>query len=87
MKTIVMIAALGLVLTTAPAFAGGKNGLSIGAGAGLLVSTKNLLSSKTAVAANLGANVNIKGGILGALLGGGSSHGHGGHGHGHGCGC
>jgi hypothetical protein len=90
MKTVIaMIAALGLTLTAAPALAGGKTGLNlgVGAGAGLLVSTKNLLTHKTnlGVGANVAANVNVKGGLLGLLLGGSGSRGHGGAGHG--CGC
>jgi hypothetical protein len=86
MKSVMMIAAIALTLSAAPAFAGGRhNGLHLGAGAGLLVSTQHLLTGRTVVGANLGANVNLKGGLLGLLLGG-SSRGHQGGG-GHGCGC
>lgn len=84
-KRVATFAVLGVLLTSAPAFAG-KGGLSIGAGLGLGTGKGGLVGSllgktNAAVAVNVKTG---KGGLLGALIGG--KGGHGGHGHG-GCGC
>jgi len=96
MKRIALYAVLGLLLTSAPAFAG-KGGLSIGAGLGISTGKGGLVGSLLGGKTNAAAAVNVstgkggllggvtgKGGILGALIGGIGGGGKGGHG---GCGC
>ncbi len=85
MKRIATYAVIGVLLSTAPAFA---KGLSVGAGLGISTGKGGLVGSLLTGKTNVGvvANVNTgKGGLLGGLLGG-ALGGKGGHG-GHGCGC
>lgn len=77
-----MTAAVALTMLAAPAFASGKGKTTVAVNAIVATSSKGLVGAllgKTVIAANVG--VSTKGGLLGAILGGG---GHGGHG---GCGC
>ena len=88
MKRTAMIAALGLVLMSAPAFAGGKGGLNINANVstgknGVLGTLLGGGKNKISLDANVGKIIKInadvktgKNGLLGGILGGG-----------HGCGC
>lgn len=91
MKRTAIIAAVGLALafTSAPAFAGGKGGLNIGANVStgkngvlgtLLGGGKNTISADANVGKIVKVNADVKtgkNGLLGGILGGG----------GHGCGC
>lgn len=74
MKRIAIFAVLGLLLTGAPALAGGKNGLSIGAGIGVSTGkgglVGSLLGGKTNAVAAVEASAG-KGGLLGGLKAGG----------------
>jgi hypothetical protein len=90
MKRTAIIAALGLVLMSAPAFAGGKGGGLLNIGANVSTGKNGVLGSllgggknTISVDANVGKIVKVnadvktgKNGLLGGLLGGG-----------HGCGC
>lgn len=82
-----IIAALGLMLVSAPAFAGGKGGLNINANVstgkngvlGTLLGGKNTIKIDANVGKIVKVDANVKtgkNGLLGGILGGG-----------HGCGC
>lgn len=88
MKRTAIIAALGLVIMSAPAFAGGKGGLNVSANVStgkngvvgtLLGGGKNTVSVDAKVGKIVKVDADVKtgkNGLLGGILGGG-----------HGCGC